>query len=78
MLRAKPLPKVGQRPNYTVDWYVKVIDYPELDKTHDSRKQCRAYKAYVETLGYEAEIYRRTYTSNKYEGGFINSEEVVR
>lgn len=77
MLRGKPQNKIGSRPDHMHDWYVKVPHDFSLDKVLDNRSQCRAYKAYIKTLGLNAKIYKRKYTGNKYEGGYIESEELV-
>lgn len=59
------------------DWYVRVPEQPEHNRSLANRDQCRAYKKFIETLGYEAHYIKREYSAPKSEGGFIQSEEVM-
>lgn len=60
------------------DWYVKVPDQPKYNMNLATRDQCRAYKRFVETLGYEAHVMKREYSGKKSEGAFVQTERLVR
>lgn len=72
--KSKYTPKVSDHH----DWYVKVPSDGSLNKILANRTQCRAYKAFIETLGLEAKIYKREYSGRKSEGGFIHTERLVK
>ena len=59
------------------DWRVKVPENEEYNKTLANRSQCRAYKAYIKTLGLKADIYKVEYSGRKSEGAFIRATEKV-